>query len=54
MSDEIRFRCNNCGNRFQAEVLSEEEKRKARREERPTSPIRCPECHRADVRRGWD
>ena len=42
MPERIRFRCNNCGHRFEAEVLDEDERRQARRENRPTidGPLR--------------
>lgn len=54
MTERVRYRCRNCGHRFEAEVLDERERREARSREIPTSPIQCPECHRTDVRRGWE
>ncbi len=54
MTEFVRFRCNNCGHRFEKEVLDEDEQREARRDNRPTSALRCPKCRRADVRRGWE
>ena len=54
MTKRVRFRCLNCGARFQAVVLDEDEKREARRQNRPTGPVRCPECNRTDIRDGWD
>jgi rubredoxin len=54
MTERARFRCNNCGHRFDAEVLTLDEKREYERERRPSSPIRCPVCQRTDIRRGWD
>lgn len=54
MTDAVRFRCNNCGHRFEAEVLTEEEKREARRDDQPVSAVRCPVCRRTDIRRGWE
>lgn len=54
MPDTVRFRCNNCGRRFETEVLDEDERRDARREKRPTNAVHCPECQRTDIRRGWD
>jgi len=54
MSDTVRFRCNNCGRRFEAEVLTEDEKRRAAQERRPTSAVQCPDCNRTDIRRGWE
>jgi rubredoxin len=53
MAEKQRFQCNNCGHRFEVEVLSEDEKREAKRERRPVSTVACPECHRTDLRRGW-
>lgn len=54
MSETVRFRCNNCGHRFEVEVLTEAEKLKAARDRRPTSAVQCPDCNRIDVRRGWE
>lgn len=54
MARKKRFRCNNCGERFEEEVLDEEEMREAARQRRPTSDVRCPGCKRIDYRDGWD
>jgi len=54
MSETVRFRCNNCGHRFDAEVLTDDEKRQARLKNRPTSAVHCPQCNRTDIRRGWE
>jgi rubredoxin len=54
MTDIVRFRCLNCGHRFQSEVLDEYERREARRRDTPTSPVHCPVCNRVDIRHGWD
>lgn len=54
MTEIVRFRCNSCGHRFDAEVLDKDECREARRINRPTSALHCPECNRTDIRRGWD
>lgn len=54
MPERKRYRCLNCGNRFEEEVLSPEERRIAEREHRPLSSISCPDCHRQDLRAGWD
>jgi DNA-directed RNA polymerase subunit RPC12/RpoP len=54
MTERIKYRCNNCGHRFEAETLTVEEKRRANEDNRDTYPIACPECLRANVRRGWD
>ena len=54
MTERVRFRCQNCGYRFETEVLDEAERREARRLDRPTSAVHCPDCHRTDIRRGWE
>ena len=54
MTDIVRFRCNNCGHRFEVEVLDEYERREARRRDQPTSPVHCPKCNRTDIRRSWE
>lgn len=54
MSDMKRYRCQNCGHKFEVEVLTPDERRQAEREGQPLSGIHCPECHRTDVRPGWD
>lgn len=47
-------RCNNCGKRFEIELLTEDEVREAEDQCQPTSPARCPECGRTDLRDGWE
>ena len=54
MPELVRFRCLNCGHRFEEEVLTEEERREADRENQHTTPVHCPECNRTDIRRGWE
>ena len=54
MPNRVRRRCNNCGHRFEAEVLTDRERRDARDEGIPLGPIRCPKCQRADTRNGWE
>lgn len=54
MPESVRFRCNNCGHRFETDVLDKEELREARRKNRSTGSVYCPKCHRTDFRRGWD
>jgi hypothetical protein len=49
-----KFRCNNCGERFDVEVLTEDEAKDARERKRPTHPIQCPKCYRTDIRAGWE
>ena len=54
MPEIKRFRCLSCGRRFEAETLNEEERREARHNHHPTSPVYCPDCHRTDIRGGWE
>lgn len=53
MTVQAQFRCQNCGEKFVTEVLTEEERIDARLKNQPTSPIHCPKCNRTDVRQGW-
>ena len=50
MTEFVRFRCNNCGHRFETEVLSEDERRAARQRNQSTSQVYCPQCKRTDIR----
>ncbi|EAB6717938.1 zinc ribbon domain-containing protein [Salmonella enterica subsp. enterica serovar Newport] len=54
MTETVRFRCNNCGERFEKDILTKSEEREYDQEKRPYSPVRCPKCRRGDVRRGWE
>jgi DNA-directed RNA polymerase subunit RPC12/RpoP len=54
MSNSIKYRCLNCGDRFEAETLSQEERRDFDRKNRLYGPVRCPKCSRSDVRCGWE
>lgn len=54
MPELARFRCLNCGKRFEAEVLTQEEQEEYRRRGLRSGNIQCPECRRNSVRRGWD
>jgi hypothetical protein len=53
MTEKAKFRCLNCGHKFEEEVMTEREKEQARRENRPTHPLACPKCRRTSVERGW-
>lgn len=48
-----QFRCLNCGQRFETQILERGEKQDYERENRPTSPVHCPKCNRTDVETGW-
>lgn len=54
MSRMVKYRCKNCGERFEKELLDEREIEQARRERQPLDAIRCPKCKRTDVREGWE
>ncbi|MGH8651500.1 MAG: hypothetical protein ACREYE_04660 [Gammaproteobacteria bacterium] len=54
MTELVRFRCKNCGHRFEAEVLDEHERRAAQQTRQPTAPVNCPKCNRTDFQRGWE
>ncbi|HAW49308.1 MAG TPA: zinc ribbon domain-containing protein [Roseovarius sp.] len=54
MPKPVRFRCNNCGHRFETHVLDEDEQRETRRKDHPITTVHCPECHRTDIRHGWE
>lgn len=54
MSVLVRKRCNNCGRRFEIDVLTPDEQEEARRQQKRTYPIACPDCHRTDIRDGWE
>lgn len=49
-----RYRCMNCGKRFEIEVLTKEERREAERRQEPVYQIGCPDCRRTNVREGWE
>ena len=45
-----RYQCLNCGRRFEEEVF---EKGEAEAKRAHTQAVRCPECNRTDLRKGW-
>ena len=49
-----RFRCNNCGYRFENKWYPLEERPQAEREGVRFSRLHCPECNRTDIRDGWE
>ncbi len=54
MPIKMRYRCLNCGKRFEIDVVTPDEREEARREEQPLYDIQCPACHRSSYREGWD
>lgn len=53
MSTRVRYRCRNCGEKFEATVLTAEEVREAERRHQPLGRIHCPGCNRTDIEKGW-
>lgn len=54
MSEIKKFRCNNCGHRFEEEVLNSKERHEAILEDVVFTKIHCPKCNRLDIRSGWE
>jgi DNA-directed RNA polymerase subunit RPC12/RpoP len=54
MTETIKMRCQNCGHRFEQEVVTDKERQEADREGRPVSAVHCPKCNRTATRRGWE
>lgn len=54
MPEKRRYRCQNCGRRFETEVLTPEERRQAELDRVLLSNVACPDCHRTAVRPGWE
>lgn len=54
MPIKMKYRCNNCGERFEIDILTEDEKREFERQRLNYTPISCPKCHRRDYREGWE
>jgi NAD-dependent SIR2 family protein deacetylase len=54
MSEIVKFRCLNCGERFSTEAMTREEQKEAEDRFESYSPIQCPKCKRTEIRRGWD
>jgi transposase-like protein len=51
MAKQARFRCKDCGERFEEVVLDDKDQREAIRERRPTRPIHCPRCRSHNLER---
>lgn len=51
MTETVRYRCEHCGERFEAQVLTDSERRKAAEERQRVYAIQCPRCGSRDVRR---
>lgn len=48
-----RYRCRNCGERFEASVLTAEEVHEAERRRERLGAVHCPKCNRTDIEKGW-
>ncbi len=44
MPVNVRYRCNSCGHEFEVLVLTEDERKEARRLDQPIYGINCPKC----------
>lgn len=53
MTIRMRYRCLNCGERFETTVLTKEEVRDAQRRGERLFAIHCPKCNRTDIEKGW-
>jgi DNA-directed RNA polymerase subunit RPC12/RpoP len=53
MSYRIRYRCLNCGEHFEATILTDEEVREAQERRERLCAVHCPKCNRTDVEKGW-
>lgn len=54
MPMSTRYRCLNCGHRFETTILAPDEVKEARRKDEPLGQVHCARCHRLDIRKGWD
>ena len=54
MTRKVRYRCRNCGYRFEAEILDDREREEAERTNQQVYAVQCPKCYRSDVREGWE
>ena len=50
----MRYRCLNCGERFETSILTADEVRDAKRMDQPLGQVHCPRCNRLEIRKGWD
>lgn len=51
MPEVVRYKCQQCGERFEAQVLTDRERREARERQRQVYAIQCPRCGSREVRR---
>ena len=48
-----RYRCRNCGEKFEIDVLTADESRDRQRNNVPVSAVSCPKCRHQDLQEGW-
>jgi DNA-directed RNA polymerase subunit RPC12/RpoP len=51
MTETVTYRCKHCGNRFEAQVLTQREQREAKHDRRPVYAVHCPQCGSRDIQR---
>lgn len=49
MTERVVYQCKQCGHRFETQVLTEREKREAKKENRPVFVVQCPRCEGRDI-----
>jgi transposase-like protein len=49
-----RYRCKNCGYRFENDWYPPDERPQAQRQGIRFGKLHCPECNRTDIREGWE
>lgn len=54
MPDTKKYRCLNCGHRFEVDVLTRDERRELEEKNEPIYAISCPECSHTNYREGWE
>jgi rubredoxin len=49
MTERVIYQCKRCGHRFETQVLTERERREAKKGNRPVFAVLCPRCECRDV-----
>ena len=50
MPERKKLQCNNCGNEWEDETLTNEERKALEHTPQNVGPIHCPRCKRTDVK----
>jgi hypothetical protein len=53
MTEVKRCQCLSCGHRFEIDVLTDDERKEAKRKDEHVHPVACPKYQRTDVSGGW-